>query len=77
MINLFAGLILFSVVCALFTAAVPDYFNWFDRLKGGLLCLLVIWLIYTGLVAFYLFGIGVNEIENARSDARLEEVLRR
>jgi hypothetical protein len=76
-VNLFAGLILFSVVVALFAIAVPEYVSPWERLKAGLLTLLVMWLIYTGLIAFYLFGTGVAELENARTDARLEEVLRR
>ena len=77
MVNILAGAILLSVVIALFVLAVPEYINPWERLKSGLLTLLVIWLVYAGLGAFYLFGTGVAEIENARSDARLEEVLKR
>ncbi len=77
MINLFAGLILFSVVVALFVAAVPEYINPWERLKGGLLTMLVMWLVYAGLGAFYLVGTGLAELENTRHNAELEERLNR
>lgn len=75
--NILAGATLLSVVIALFVLTVPEYINPWERVKSGLLTLLVIWLMYAGIGAFYLFGTGVAEIENARSDARLEEKLQR
>ena len=77
MINLIAGAMLFSAVISLGAAAVPDYFNWFDRLKGGLLALLVVWLFYAALVGFYLVGTGLAELEDTRHEAELEERLQR
>ena len=56
MINLFAGLALLSVVVALGAAVVPDYFNGWDRLKAGLLTLLVMWLVFAGMSSFWLVG---------------------
>lgn len=77
MINLIAGLILLSVVVSLGAAAVPDYISPWERIKGGLLTMLVMWLLYAGMSAFYLVGTGLAELENARVDGRLEEVLKR
>jgi len=63
-------------VCALGVFAVPEYFSFWDRVKSFLLCLLVIWLIYAGMVSFYLVGTGLAELENARHDARTQELIR-
>ena len=77
MINLIAGAIMFSAVLSLGAAAVPEYVKFWERVKGGLLCLLVIWLVYVGLVAFYLVGTGLAELEDTRHEAELEERLQR
>ena len=76
MINLAAGLILFSVVIALIFVLMAENLCWQERIMGGLLTFLIIWIAYGCFAGFYLVGTGLADLENKRHDARLEEMLR-
>lgn len=75
--NLLAGLVLLSVVVSLGAAAVPDYISPWERIKGGLLTMLVMWLVYAGMSSFYLVGTGLAELEDARYNAEIRRGVER
>ncbi len=77
MINLLTGLVLLSVVISLIFVLMAENLCLKERIKGGLLALLVIWVVYAGFAGFYLAGTGLGELENARYQAELKERLQR